>query len=67
MLDIPLSVRVEEWKRKVLEGTITTEEMRECILALRAGRMGAAATSARSRASKAPVDIAGMENELDNL
>lgn len=66
-LDLPLSVRVDEWRRKATEGTITPEEMRECIAAIRQGRVSAATTSAKSRAAKAPVDLAALDDEINNL
>lgn len=66
-LDVPLSVKIEEWRRMAREGTFSIEEQRAMIIAVRAGRVGAAATSAASRARKAPVDVASLEDELDNL
>lgn len=67
MLDVPLSVKIEEWRRKAADNTITVEEMRECIAAIRAGRASAAQRSATARAKKAPVDVTSLESELDNL
>jgi hypothetical protein len=66
-LDLPLSVRVEEWRRKAAEGSITPEEMRECIAAIRNGRVSASVASAKSRSAKAPVDMAALDDEIDNL
>ena len=67
MLDVPLSVKLEEWRQKAAAGTITTEEMRACIQAIRQGRVAAAATSAKSRASKALPDLSTLEDEINNL
>lgn len=67
MLDVPLSVKLEEWRQKAAAGTITTEEMRTCIQAIRQGRVAAAAVSAKSRAAKAPVDLSSLDDEIANL
>lgn len=66
-LDTPLSVKVGEWRRISLERKLSVEEMRQVFHELRSGRLAAAATSAKSRAAKAPVDIAGLQDEIDNL
>jgi hypothetical protein len=66
-LDVPLSVKIEEWRKAATERPLTTDEMREIVRILRDGRIGAAATSARSRAAKAPVNVAGLESEIDDL
>ena len=66
-LDVPLSVKLEEWRQKAAAGTITTEEMRECIQAIRQGRVSAATVSAKSRAAKAPIAVGDLEDEIDNL
>ncbi len=67
MLDVPLSVKIEEWRAKAIAGTIATEEMRECIMAIRQGRISASATSAKARAARAPVAVGDLENEIDAL
>lgn len=66
-LDVPLSVKIEEWRRQATEGTLSIEDMREAVEAIRNGRTSAAARSATSRAKKAPVDVSALENELDGL
>ncbi len=66
-LDVPLSVQLEEWRRRAAAGDLTTDEMREIIALVRQGRNSAQRTSTASRARKAPVDIAGLEDELDKL
>ena len=60
-------LQMTEWRAKVLDGTITTEEMREWIKIVRAGRVGASQASAKSRAKRAPVDTSALLDELDNL
>lgn len=65
MLDTPLSVQIAEWRRKEAAGELTTQDMIEVVKAVRAGRISAAQTSAKSRASKAPIDVKSLENEFD--
>lgn len=62
MLDSPLSVKVEEYRRKVLDGTITTEELREAVRLVRDGR----ATASEIRTSRAKALPSGddMLNDL---
>lgn len=67
MLNGDMEALVVDLKRKALDDTITDEEMREWIKMVREGRVSAAATSAASRARKAPVDTAGLLDEIDNL
>lgn len=45
---------IQLWRQKVADGTITTDEMREAIAAIRKERVGASETSAKSRAKAAP-------------
>lgn len=66
-LDVPLEVRVAEWRKKEAEGTLSDEEMREAIRAIRAGRVSASQTSTRSRAAKAPVDVGNLLEKLSKL
>ncbi len=66
-LDVPLSVKMDEWRRLAAERPLSIEECREIIAALRSGRATASAVSAKSRAAKAPVDISGLEDEIANL
>jgi hypothetical protein len=51
-----LQSQVETWRAKAKAGTLTKEELREALVMLREGRVGAARVSAKSRASKAPID-----------
>jgi hypothetical protein len=55
--ELPLSVRVEQWRAKAREGTLSLEEQREAIMALRAGRVAAATSAAKKASAKAPVVI----------
>lgn len=40
--------KIAEWRRKAADGSITLPEMKEAIIALRAGRTAAAAAAAAS-------------------
>jgi hypothetical protein len=62
---------IQIWRQKAADGTITLEEMRQAIAAIRAERVGASTKSDTSRASKAtakakaaPVDSDALLDEL---
>lgn len=57
-------------RAKARENTLTPDEMKEAIQLLRQGRVAAAGTSAKSKAtkaSKAPVNSEALLNELEGL
>lgn len=68
-----LQAKIQLWRQKAREGTLTQEEMREAIAALRQDRIGAAGTSATSRERKAAaraqknVNSDDLLSELDGL
>lgn len=65
-----LLAKISVWRQKALDNTITLEEMKEAIIALRDGRISAAAASDTSRAKAAKVAIpsaADLLSELDGL
>ena len=68
-----ISAKVQLWRQKAREGTLTQDEMREAIEILRQGRIGAATTSAASRTrkatakAKANVNSDDLLSELDDL
>ena len=45
--------KIQFWRQKAAEGTLTKEDMKEAIVALRQGRVSAAHASEKSRATKA--------------
>lgn len=62
---------IQIWRQKVLDNTITTEEMRQAIAAIRQERVGASTKSAASRERKttakakaAPIDSEALLGEL---
>lgn len=55
------------WRQKAQDGTITTAEMREAIIAIRTSRFAASTRSDTSRAkkaAKAPIDADALLNEF---
>jgi len=52
-----LQSKIGVWRAKAAAGTLTQEEMREAIVALRADRVGAAIASDRSKRAKAKAEI----------
>lgn len=66
-----INSNIQLWREKVLNGTITTEEMREALAQIRADRLGAGQRSSTSReristakAKAAPVDSAALLAQL---
>lgn len=62
--------KVQLWRQKAREGTLSQEERREAIQLLRQDRIGAAQVSTASRAkkaSKAPINADDLLSELENL
>lgn len=73
-VDVPIEVgamdivaQKEIWRQKVIAGTLPDAELRQWIALVRQGRMGAAISSSKARAKKAPVDMAAMMSELDSI
>ena len=69
---LDLQLKVAEWRRKAREGTLSLEETREAITALRAGRSLIAAATGGSKtkaASKAKAKPSGDDllSELEGL
>lgn len=68
-----LSAKVQLWRQKAREGTLTQDEMREAISTLRAERTGAAAVSEKSREkkatarAKASISSDDLLSQLDDL
>lgn len=68
-----LSTQVQLWRQKAREGTLTQDDMKEALIALRESRQAAGAVSATSRATKGEarakkaINSDSLLNELDNL
>lgn len=70
MISPELQSKFASWRAKAADGTLTEAEMREAIIALRAGRMQAAASAQTSRKKAAIREIPRAEDlmgELDDL
>jgi hypothetical protein len=55
------------WRGKVLDNTITEEELTAAILALRAGRKGAAIASEKTRKAKVKAAVPTAEDLLSEM
>ena len=53
-MSVVITSQLQLWRQKVADGTITTDEMREAIAAIRKERVGSSEKSAASRAKAAP-------------
>lgn len=59
--------QIQIWRQKVADGTISKEEMKQAIEAIRKERVQASTTSAKSRAAKAPAPAIDGQALLDDL
>lgn len=66
-----IAANIQQWRQKAADGTITLDEMREAIAAIRKERVSASEKSSTSRATKAtakakaaPIDSEAMLKEL---
>ena len=68
-VDINTQAKIQLWRQKARDGTLTIEEQREIIATLRQGRLSAAQASAKAKASKAKSapNSDDLLSELDNL
>jgi hypothetical protein len=62
-----LQSKVLLWRQKAADGTLSIEEMKEAVLALREGRVSASAASDKSRAKKAAKAIPSADDLLNEL
>lgn len=68
-----MQAQIQLWRQKAREGTLTQDEMRQAIAALRADRVGAAGVSEKSREKKAAtrakkdINSDDLLGELDSL
>lgn len=62
-----LQLKVQEWRAKAREGTLSLDDMREAIKALRKDRGAVAQSTAGSRVTKARKVAAGKPNGDDLL
>jgi len=62
-----MSAQIQLWRQKAREGTLTPDEMRLAIAALRRDRIGASVVSDTSRAKKATAKSKANVNSDDLL
>ena len=62
-----LQSKIAVWRAKALDGRLTEDEMREAIIALRQGRVGAQVASDTSRRKKAVAEIPSADDLLGEL
>jgi len=65
--DLISAAQIAEWRQKALNNQLSSDELRAFVIHCREGRVAAARTSAKSRAAKAPIDMAGLMDEIDNI
>jgi len=59
--------RIAIWRQRAADGTLTPDEMRQAIIALRADRVGAQIASDKSRRAKAVKEIPNADDLLGEL
>lgn len=64
-----LIAKIAIWRAKAADNTITLEEMKEAVIAMRAGRMEAAAANASSskKSSKPKAKVEDADDMLNEL
>lgn len=70
VISVELEFKIKQWRQKAVDGTLTLDEMKEAILALRAGRlsaMEAAGKSASSPAGKKKKAVVNAQDLLDGI
>jgi hypothetical protein len=62
-----LQSKISIWRTKAVAGTLTPDEMKEAILALRQDRIGASIASAASKRTKAKAEIPDADDLLAEM
>jgi len=62
-----LQSKISIWRQRAINGTLTQDEMKEAILALRQDRIGAAVASAASKRTKAKAEIPDADDLLAEM
>ena len=57
-------MQIAEWRQKARDGTLTKEEMKEAIIAMREGRISASKAGVKSRTKKEAVDGDALLDDL---
>ena len=67
MISPELQAKIALWRAKAADGTLSREEMREAILAIRGDRKNAAAASDQARRTRAKKEIKSADELLGEL
>ena len=67
MATLDMMTKIAVWRQKAIEGTLSIEEMKEAIQALRGDRRGAAIASDKARKAKAGTAIPTADDLLAEL
>lgn len=62
-----LIANISIWRQKAVNGTLTEDEMKQAIIAMRQDRKGAAIASDKSRKAKATTAIPSADDLLSEL
>ena len=62
-----INEKIQEWRRKAADNTLTIDEMREAIAAIRKERVAAQETSTKSKAKKADTKAKAQPINSDDL
>ena len=62
-----INEKIQEWRQKIADNTITIDEMREAIQAIRKERVAAQETSTKSKAKKADAKAKAQPINSDDL
>lgn len=62
-----IQAKIQLWRQKCADGSITLEEMKEAILVMRAGRKSAAQASDGARRKQAKAAIPSADDMLSEL
>lgn len=62
-----LQAKIARWREKAIDGTLSQEDMKEAILALRGDRMRALSASETSKRGRAKAQIKSADEMLDEL
>lgn len=62
-----LMIKIAEWRQKALDGTLTVDDMRAAIAAIRGDRKVAASVSDQARRKKAKTEVKSADQLLSSL
>lgn len=62
-----LNAKISVWRQSALEGTLSQDDLREAIAALRGDRRGAAVASEKSKTKKAIREIPSADDLLSEI